>query len=97
MLPGAEGAVAMAGGATPSAAGRCFEAGPFTPAEADAALARWRERGVQTANIVPREQANGGLMLRVESADAALAAQLTATASESGTVPFGKAFAPCAK
>lgn len=97
VLPGAEGAAAMAGSATPTAGGRCLEAGPFTPADADAALARWRERGVQTAGIVPREQPDGGLMLRVESADAALAAQLTATAGESGSMPFGKAFAPCAR
>ncbi|MCB2020159.1 MAG: hypothetical protein KDG44_05100 [Burkholderiaceae bacterium] len=96
VLPGAQGAAAMAGNAMPGAAGRCLEAGPFTPAEANAALAQWRERGVQTANFVPREQAEGMLMLRVDSADAALAAQLTPAAGEAAA-PFGKAFAPCAK
>jgi hypothetical protein len=97
VLPSAAGAAAMAGGATPTAAGRCLEAGPFTPADADAALAQWRERGVQTASVVPRALAGGDLMLRVESANAALAAQLTATTVEAATLPFGKAFAPCAQ
>ncbi len=98
VLPGAAGAAAMAGNATPqTSVATCLEAGPFTPSDADAALAQWRERGVQNARIAPREPTDGGLMLRIDSADSALAAKLSASAGDAGSVPFGKSFAPCAK
>lgn len=92
VLPGAAGTAAMAG---PTAATACLEAGPFTPAEAETALAQWRERGVQTARIVPREPPGDDAMLRIEDADAALAARL-AQIDHAGA-PLGKAFAPCTK
>lgn len=88
VLPEAQGVAAMAGSALAAA---CLEAGPFTAAEAGAALAQWRERGVPTARIVTRELPGDAAMLRIEDADAALAAQLA-----QGAAPFGKAFAPCA-
>lgn len=105
VLSAAEGAAAMTGNSThavnatnaTNATGGCLEAGPFTPAEADAALAQWRARGVPTTRVVAREQPGGNLMLRVEGADAALAAQLTAINTDAGGAPSGKAFAACAK
>lgn len=93
VLPGAAGAAAMAGSAV--AAATCLEAGPFTMAEADAALAQWRERGVQTARIARREQQSGGAMLRIEDTDATLTARLAQI--DGAAAPLGKAFAPCAK
>ncbi len=92
VLPGAAGAAAMAGSAV-AAATACIEAGPFTMAEAETALAQWRERGVQTARIVQRMQPGDDAMVRIENADAALAARLAQ--NEGAPAPFGKAFARC--
>ncbi len=89
VLPGAQGAAAMAG---PTIASLCLEAGPFTPAEAEAALAAWHERGVRSARSVPREASSDSVMLRIDDADAALAQRLALDAA-----PLGKPFAPCAR
>lgn len=89
VLPGAQGAAAMAG---PTIASLCLEAGPFTPAEAEAALAQWHAQGAPAARIVARDAADGSAMLRIDDADAALAARLAQTAA-----PLGKRFAPCAR
>lgn len=99
VLPGAAGVAAMAGSAPTgdSAAARCLEAGPFTPADADAALAQWRDRGLRAARVAPHEPLDAGVMLRIDDADAALATQLAASAADAANLPFGKAFAPCAK
>lgn len=89
VLSEAEGAAAMAG---PALTRTCLEAGPFTTAEVETALAQWRARGAQSARIAPREPAGGAVMLRIDDADAALAARLA-----QGGAPFGKAFEPCAR
>lgn len=89
VLPGAQGAAAMAG---PTLAGSCLEAGPFTPAEAETALAQWRARGIQGVRIVTRDAAGDAAWLRTFDADAALAARLA-----QGNAPFGKPFEPCAQ
>ena len=92
VLPGAVGAAAMAGSA--AAVATCLEAGPFTAAEAEAALAQWRQRGVAAARIVPAVN-TGNAMLRIEEADAALETRLTAITRDAA--PLGKPFARCAK
>lgn len=91
VLPGAAGAGAMAGPAAPFAA--CLEAGPFSMAEADTALAQWRERGVSAARVASTAGPAGNAMLRIENADAALVAKLTSIARDAA--PLGKPFAPC--
>ncbi|HEX7384031.1 MAG TPA: hypothetical protein VF291_06940 [Burkholderiaceae bacterium] len=90
VLPGAAGVAAMAGSAL---AGTCLEAGPFSAAEAEAALAKWVERGVPAGRIVARAQPGGEVRLRVESADAALAARLVA--GSNGSASPARAFTPC--
>lgn len=92
VLPGAAGSAAMAG--APAAAAGCLQAGPFSAADADAALAQWRALGVNAARIVPAAAPGNGAMLRVEPADAELVTRLGAVGAD--TAPFGKPFARCA-
>lgn len=91
VLPAAAGARAMAG----SGALACLEAGPFSTAEAATALPQWVDRGVTTARVVPIADVAGSAMLRIENADAALAAKLAAVGADAA--PYGKVFMPCAK
>lgn len=88
VLPEAAGVAAMK---RPAATGTCLEAGPFAAADAEAALAQWREQGARDAHIVPPETPGGDVMLRVDAADPALAARLT-----QGGERLGKPVAACA-
>ena len=97
ILPPGEAAAAMAASA-PSGAVSCLEAGPFTPADANlveaivqAALpaGSWARRNAEPAEPTP------AVMLRVERADTALAAQIAALGGEWKGQPAGAAFRPC--
>ncbi|HJV59343.1 MAG TPA: hypothetical protein VJ743_00295 [Albitalea sp.] len=60
---------------------------------ADAALAQWTQRGIQTAKVVELARSRSLHTLRVERADAELAAKVNALKLDA----LGKGFAACAK
>lgn len=60
---------------------------------ATAALEQFAQQGIHTARVVELTPASSSHLLRVEAADAALAAQATALK----LAALGKGFAPCAK
>jgi hypothetical protein len=59
---------------------------------AEQALERFTQQGIRTARVVELTPAEGRSLLRVDKADAALAAQLAALKSDA----FGKGFGSCA-
>lgn len=100
ILPPGEAVAAMAASAPPAGGVSCLEAGPFTLAEASvvegivqAALpaGSWARRPVEPAETAPL------VVLRVERADPALAAQVAALGGDIKGQPVGSAFKPCAK
>jgi len=64
-------------------------------AAAEAALAQSSQRGVRSARVVTVVEPATVHALRVERADAALAAQIAALGGEVRGVPLGKAFTAC--
>ena len=64
---------------------------------ADMALEQVAQRGVQGARVVTLSEPAAKVTLRVERADAALAAQIAALGGEVKGQPLGKAFGPCGK
>lgn len=99
ILAPAEGASAMAASAPPGGTS-CLETGPLSPADmvlAEAILqaalpvGSWARRSVAAAEQGPT------VVLRVERADAALAAQVAALSGDVKGQPLGAAFRPCEK
>lgn len=62
---------------------------------ADKALEQFTQRGVRSARVVTLAEPAPAVVLRVERADAALAAQVAALAGDVKGEPIGKAFRPC--
>ena len=87
--PQAAGADAAASAVEPGAAAVCLEAGPFDAAEVERAE---RALALLPAGSWRRVDANGGVVLRIDAADATIRAQLQALGA--GGLTAG--FAPCA-
>ncbi|MEP7295667.1 MAG: hypothetical protein ABI702_05715 [Burkholderiales bacterium] len=64
------------------------------PGAATVALDQFAQQGIRTARVVEFAPATGSNALRIDSADAALVTQATATISPAA---LGKSFAPCVK
>ncbi|MCU0813094.1 MAG: hypothetical protein MUC32_01780 [Burkholderiaceae bacterium] len=87
--PPTAGADAAASAVEPGGAAVCLEAGPFDVAEAERTE---RALALLPAGSWRRVDANGGVMLRVDAADASISAQLQALGAGGLTAGFG----PCA-
>lgn len=83
--------VAAAASAVEPGAAVCLEAGPFDAADAERAE---RALALLPAGSWRRVDANGGVMLRIDAADATIRAQLQALAAGGLTAGFGPCTTP---